>query len=108
MAKFQQPNMANLMKQAQKMQQDMQKAQEELMQMTFEATSGGGAVKAVVSGEKKLVSLDIDDEILNPDDKDMLVDMIIVALNEAMEKAEQTTQDKLSKVTGGMGLSGLM
>lgn len=108
MAKFQQPNMANLMKQAQKMQQDMQKAQEELMQMTFEATSGGGAVKAVVSGEKKLVSLDIDDEILNPDDKDMLVDMIIVALNEAMAKAEQTTQDKLSKVTGGMGLSGLM
>ncbi len=108
MAKFQQPNMANLMKQAQKMQQDMQKAQEELMQMTFEATSGGGAVKAVVSGEKKLVSLDIDDEILNPDDKDMLVDMIIVALNEAMAKAEHTTQDKLSKVTGGMGLSGLM
>lgn len=108
MAKFQQPNMANLMKQAQKMQQDMQKAQEELMQMTFEATSGGGAVKAVVSGEKKLVSLDIDDEILNPDDKDMLVDMIIVALNDAMAKAEQTTQDKLSKVTGGMGLSGLM
>lgn len=86
----------------------MQKAQEELMQMTFEATSGGGAVKAVVSGEKKLVSLDIDDEILNPDDKDMLVDMIIVALNEAMAKAEHTTQDKLSKVTGGMGLSGLM
>lgn len=104
MAKFQQPNMANLMKQAQKMQQDMQKAQEELMQMTFEATSGGGAVKVVVGGDKKLVSVDIDDELLTPDDKEMLVDMIIVAVNDAMAKAEQTTQEKLSSVTGGMGL----
>ena len=108
MAKFQQPNMANLMKQAQKMQQDMQKAQEEILQMTFESTSGGGAVKVAVSGDKKLVSLEIDDEILTPDDKDMLTDMIIVAVNDAMAKADLTTQEKLSRVTGGVGFPGMM
>ena len=109
MAKYhnQQPNMANLMKQAQKMQQEMQKAQEELLAREYEATSGGGAVKVVYGGDKKLRSIEIDDELLNPDDKDMLTDMIIVAVNEVIEKAEADAQTRIGSVTGGIGFPGL-
>ena len=109
MAKYhnQQPNMANLMKQAQKMQQEMQKAQEELLAREYEATSGGGAVKVVYGGDKKLRSIEIDDELLNPDDKDMLTDMIIVAVNEVIEKAETDASTRLGSVTGGLGFPGL-
>ncbi|MBO7699467.1 MAG: YbaB/EbfC family nucleoid-associated protein [Eubacteriaceae bacterium] len=109
MAKYhnQQPNMANLMKQAQKMQQEMQKAQEELLSREYEATSGGGAVKVVYGGDKKLRAIEIDDELLNPDDKDMLTDMIIVAVNEVIEKAEADAQTRIGSVTGGIGFPGL-
>ncbi|MBR2781255.1 MAG: YbaB/EbfC family nucleoid-associated protein [Eubacteriaceae bacterium] len=109
MAKYhnQQPNMANLMKQAQKMQQEMQKAQEELHSREYEATSGGGAVKVVYGGDKKLRAIEIDDELLNPDDKDMLTDMIIVAVNEVIEKAEADAQTRIGSVTGGIGFPGL-
>ena len=109
MAKYhnQQPNMANLMKQAQKMQQEMQKAQEELLAREYEATSGGGAVKVVYGGDKKLRAIEIDDELLNPDDKDMLTDMIIVAVNEVIEKAEADAQTRIGSVTGGIGFPGL-
>ncbi len=109
MAKYhnQQPNMANLMKQAQKMQQEMQKAQEELLSREYEATSGGGAVKVVYGGDKKLRAIEIDDELLNPDDKDMLTDMIIVAVNEVIEKAKADAQTRIGSVTGGIGFPGL-
>lgn len=107
MAKFQQPNMQNLMKQAQKMQMEMQKAQQELLEKEYEATSGGGAVKVVYGGDKKLRAIEIDDELLNPDDKDMLTDMIIVAVNEVIEKAEADAQTRIGSVTGGIGFPGL-
>ena len=109
MAKYhnQQPNMANLMKQAQKMQQEMQKAQQELLEKEYEATSGGGAVKVVYGGDKRLRSIEIDDDLMNPDDKEMLTDMIIVAVNEVIEKAETDAQTRLGSVTGGMGFPGL-
>ena len=109
MAKYhnQQPNMANLMKQGQKMQQEMQKAQQELLEKEYEATSGGGAVKVVCGGDKRLRSIEIDDDLMNPDDKEMLTDMIIVAVNEAIEKAETEAQTRLGSLTGGMGFPGL-
>ena len=109
MAKYhnQQPNMANLMKQAPKMQQEMQKAQQELLEKEYEATSGGGAVKVVCGGDKRLRSIEIDDDLMNPDDKEMLTDMIIVAVNEAIEKAETEAQTRLGSLTGGMGFPGL-
>lgn len=107
MAKYQQPNMANLMKQAQKMQMEMQKAQQELLEKTYEATSGGGAVKVVLGGDKKLQAIEIDDELMNPDDKDMLIDMIIVAVNDCIDKCETETQTRLGALTGGMGFPGM-
>ncbi|MBO4360500.1 MAG: YbaB/EbfC family nucleoid-associated protein [Eubacteriaceae bacterium] len=109
MAKYhnqQQPNMANLMKQAQKMQQEMQKAQEELLAKEYEATSGGGAVRVVCGGDKRIRSLEIEEDLLNPDDRDMLTDMIIVAVNDVLEKAEADAQTRLGSLTGGMGFPG--
>ena len=104
MAKFQQPNMQNLMKQAQKMQMEMQKAQQELLEKEYEATSGGGAVKVVYGGDKKIRSIEIDDELLSPDEKDMLCDMLIVAVNDAIEQAETDAAKRIGSVTGGIGL----
>ena len=106
MGKFQQPNMANLMKQAQKMQQEMQKMQEEILNMTFDATSGGGAVKVTAGGDKRIKSLEIDPELLNADDAEILADMIIVAVNEAIEKSDCEAQNKMGSINGGMGFPG--
>ena len=89
------------------MQQEMQKAQEEILQMTFEATSGGGAVKVVAGGDKKIQSIQIDPELLNADDADMLTDMLIVAINEVIEKSDEAVQNKMGAITGGVGFPGL-
>lgn len=97
----------NMIKQAQKMQQDMLKMQEELETKEYEATVGGGMVTARVSGKHELVSLSINPEAVDPEDVEMLQDMVVAAVNEAMRKAEAETQQTMAKLTGGLNLGGL-
>jgi len=99
--------MKDLMKQAQKMQQDLAKAQEELANKIVEGTSGGGMVKVEMNGKNQVLSIKIDPEVVDPDDIEMLEDLIIAALNEAQEKVNQTSESELSKLTGGMKIPGL-
>ena len=94
----------NMIKQAQKMQQDMMRMQQELQEKEYQAKSGGGMVTAVVNGKHELKSLTIDPEAVDPDDVEMLQDMILAAVNEAMRAAEAEAADTMSKLTGGMGL----
>lgn len=96
--------MNKMMKQVQKMQEQMTKMQEELKSRTVEATSGGGAVRCVVSGGRELQELVIDPSLLQEEDVEMLQDLIIAAVNEAMRNAEQMMNDEMAKITGGMGL----
>ena len=96
-------NMANLMKQAQKMQRQMEEQAKEMETKEFTATAGGGAVEATVSGTKKVLSLKLDEEAVDPDDVEMLEDLIVAALNEALEKVEAESSSAMSKLTGGMG-----
>ena len=97
-------NMNNMIRQAQKMQQDMLKAQEELESKTYEAAAGGGVVSAAVSGRKELVSVTIDPEAVDPDDVEMLQDLIVAAVNEALRKASDDASSQMSKLTGGLNL----
>nr|AGS53232.1 FIG000557: hypothetical protein co-occurring with RecR [uncultured bacterium contig00102] len=94
----------NMLKQAQKMQEDMLKMQAEMEEKTYSASSGGGAVTAVVSGGRTLVELTISPEAVDPDDVEMLQDMIIAAVNEALRMAEESMADSMSKLTGGLNL----
>ncbi|MBR2264602.1 MAG: YbaB/EbfC family nucleoid-associated protein [Firmicutes bacterium] len=96
-------NMNNLMKQAQKMQKQMEEAQKELETKEVEAAAGGGAVKAKVNGKKELVSITIDPDAVDPDDVEMLEDMIVAAVNEAMREMDNVSQASMSKITGGLG-----
>ena len=100
-------NQAAMMKQAQKMQQEMLRMQEEMENKTYSATTGGGMVTAEVSGKHQLVSLSIKEEAVDPDDLDMLQDMIIAAVNEAMRAADNDAANNMSRLTGGMNLGGL-
>jgi len=95
-------NMQQLMKQAQKMQQQMLKMQEELDGRTYEASAGGGMVKAAVSGRRELLSLAIDPQAVDPDDVDLLQDMILAAVNEALRAGEETREREMAAL-GGMG-----
>lgn len=97
-------NMQNMIRQAQKMQADMMKAQEELESKSYEAAAGGGVVKAVVSGKKEVTSVTIDPEAVDPDDVEMLQDLIVAAVNEALRKANDDANTQMSKLTGGMNL----
>ena len=101
-------NQAAMMKQAQKMQQEMLRMQEEMENKTYSATTGGGMVTAEVSGKHQLVSLSIKEEAVDPDDVDMLQDMIIAAVNEAMRAADNDAANNMSRLTGGMNLGGLI
>ena len=94
----------NMIKQAQKMQQDMQKMQAELEEKEYTASAGGGVVSAVVTGKRVLKSLTIDPEAVDPDDVEMLQDMIVAAVNEATRAAEADMASSMQKLTGGMGL----
>ena len=94
----------NMIKQAQKMQQDMLKAQEELEQKEYEATAGGGAVTAVVSGKRELVRVELDPDAVDPDDVEMLQDLIVAAVNEAMRQAADDAAGQMQKLTGGLNL----
>ena len=96
-------NMANLMKQAQKMQRQMEEQAKEMETKEFTATAGGGAVEATVSGTKKVLSLKLDEEAVDPDDVEMLEDLIVAALNEALEKVDAESSSAMSKLTSGMG-----
>lgn len=100
-------NMNNMMKQVQKMQRDMQEAQEKIEAELFEATAGGGAIKVAVNGKKEVVSIDLKPEVVDPDDVEMLQDLILVAINEALKTADDTMTKTLGKFTGGMNLPGL-
>ncbi len=100
-------NQAAMMKQAQKMQQEMLRIQEELENKTYSATSGGGMVTATVSGKHQLLGLEIKPEAVDPDDMEMLQDMIIAAVNEAFRAAEADSANSMSRLTGGLNLGGL-
>ncbi len=97
----------NMIKQAQKMQQDMQKMQEELESREYTATAGGGVVSASVSGKRELISVTIDPETVDPDDVEMLQDLVVAAVNEALRKAESEATANMQKLTGGLNLGGL-
>ena len=97
----------NMIKQAQKMQQDMLKMQEEMESKEYDATAGGGMVKAVVNGKHELLSLTINPEAVDPEDVEMLQDMVVAAVNEAMRKGETEAAQNMSKLTGGLNLGGL-
>lgn len=97
-------NMQQLMKQAQKMQQEMARMQEELYEREFSASSGGGVVKATVSGRKELKSIEIDKSCVDPDDVEMLQDLVLSAVNEAVRLADETVSGEMSKLTGGLNL----
>ena len=96
-------NQMNMMKQAQKMQQDFLKMQQELESKEFEFTSGGGAVKAVVSGTREFSSIEIDPEVVDPEDVEMLQDLILAAVNGALKKADEETSKAMNKLQGGFG-----
>ena len=96
-------NMNNLMKQAQKMQRQMEENQKALEEKEYTAAAGGGAVEVTVSGKKELTKVKIDPEAVDPDDVEMLEDMIVAAVNEALEKVDQESAAGMSKFTGGMG-----
>ena len=97
-------DMKKMMKQAQKMQRDLAIAQEEIKSMEFEASAGGGMVTASVNGKHELVKLEINPEAVDPEDVEMLQDMVIAAVNEAMRKAETDASASMSKLTGGLNL----
>ncbi len=96
-------NQMNMMKQAQKMQQDFLKMQQELESKEFEFTSGGGAVKAVVSGTREFSSIEIDPEVVDPEDVEMLQDLLLAAVNGALKKADEETSKAMNKLQGGFG-----
>lgn len=97
----------NMIKQAQKMQQDMLKMQQELEEKEFSAKAGGGVVEAVVSGKRELLRVTIAPEAVDPDDVEMLQDMVVAAVNEALRMAEEATEQEMGKLTGGLGMPGL-
>ena len=100
-------NQAAMIKQAQKMQQDMLRMQEEMENKTYSATAGGGMVTAKVNGKHEVLELTINPEAVDPDDVEMLQDMVIAAVNEAMRTADTDAANNMSRLTGGLNLGGL-
>ena len=96
-------NMNNLMKQAQKLQRQMEEQAKEFESMEFEASAGGGAVTVVVSGKKEITKVSLDKGVVDPDDVEMLEDLIMAACNEALRKMEEYNKNNMSKLTGGLG-----
>lgn len=100
-------NMNSMMKQFEKMQKEMEKTQSDLEARTIETTAGGGAVKAVMNGKKELLELHIDEDIVDPEDIEMLQDLIIACVNSAIREIDQITNKEMSKFTGGLNIPGL-
>ena len=101
-------DMKQMMRQAQKMQKELNKAQEEIATMSFEATAGGGMVTSVASGDMAITSLTIDPDAVDPEDVEMLQDMVVAAVNEALRGVSELSNQRMSAVTGGMNIPGLM
>lgn len=99
--------MQNLMKQANQMQARMKKAQEELATREFEGTSGGGAVKVVAFGDSRIKAVEIQADVMSAGDKDMLQDLVVTAVNEAIRLAKTTSEQEMAKITGGFSLPGM-
>jgi len=102
------PGKAGMLQQLQSLQEDMLKAQEELAGMTVTATAGGGAVTAVVTGERRVQSLTIVPEVVDPEDVEMLQDLVIAAVNEGLGQVDQATAERMEGFTAGLGIPGLL
>ncbi len=100
-------NMAKMMKQVQKMQADMAKMQEELGNKTVESTAGGGVVRVVANGRQEVVSVEIKPEVVDPEDVEMLQDLVLTAVNEALKQAQDMMAKEMGKLTGGLNIPGL-
>ncbi|UCD31900.1 MAG: YbaB/EbfC family nucleoid-associated protein [Desulfobacterales bacterium] len=100
--------MGKMMKQAQQLQAKMLKLQEEMASKTVETTAGGGMVKVVANGKQQLVSIQIEKEVVDPDDVEMLQDLVLAAVNDALIKSHEMVAQEMSKLTGGMNIPGLM
>lgn len=105
--KFPAGNMNNMLRQAQKMQENMLKLQEELEEREYEASSGGGVVTVKLNGKREFLEINIKPEAVDPDDVEMLQDMILAAVNEGLRKVEQASVEEMSKLTGGLNIPGL-
>ncbi len=101
-------NMGNLMKQAQKLQSKMLKMQDELADKTVETAAGGGMVKVVANGRQQILSLEIEKEVVDPDDVEMLQDLVLAAVNDALVKSQEMVSEEMGKLTGGMNIPGMM
>ncbi|MDA8162686.1 MAG: YbaB/EbfC family nucleoid-associated protein [Desulfobacteraceae bacterium] len=99
--------MKEMMRQAQRLQAKISQLQEELAQRKVEASAGGGMVRAVANGKSEIVSISIEKEVVNPDDVDMLQDLVLAAVNEAIARAKEMTEEEMSKITGGLRVPGL-
>lgn len=100
-------NLGNIMKQAKKMQEKIGQLQQELEKRTIEAQAGGGMVKVVVNGKFEIISLKIEKEVVNPEDLEMLQDLIVAAVNEGVRKAQEMTSQEMAKITGGLSIPGM-
>ncbi|MEE8400436.1 MAG: YbaB/EbfC family nucleoid-associated protein [Desulfobacterales bacterium] len=100
--------MGNMLKQAQKLQSKMLKMQEEMADKTVEAAAGGGMVKVVANGRQQILSIHIEKEVVDPDDVEMLQDLIIAAANDALARSQEMVSEEMSKLTGGLNVPGLM
>jgi len=100
-------DMGNMMKQAQKLQAKMLRMQEELADKTVEATAGGGMIKAVANGRQQILSIKIEKEVVDPDDVEMLQDLILAAVNDALAKSQEMVSGEMSKLTGGLKIPGM-
>jgi len=101
-------NMGKMMKQAQQLQNKMMKMQEELGGQTVEGTAGGGMIKAVANGKQQIVSIAIEKEVVDPEDVEMLQDLVLAAVNDALNRSQEMVSGEMSKLTGGMNIPGLM
>lgn len=99
--------MGGLMKQAQKMQDRILKVQEEMAEKTIEASAGGGMVTVIANGRQEIVSIKVEKEVVDPDDVEMLEDLILAAVNDALKKSQQMIAEEMKKITGGINIPGL-
>jgi DNA-binding YbaB/EbfC family protein len=100
-------NLGNIMKQAQKMQAQIAKVQEELADKTVEASAGGGMVTVVVNGKQEVLSIKIEPEVIDPQDTEMLQDLVVAAVNEGLRKSQEMVAEEMKKITGGLQIPGL-
>ena len=99
--------MGNMMKQAQQLQSKMMKLQEELADKTVESSSGGGMIKVAANGRQQIISIQIEKEVVDPDDVEMLQDLVLAAINDALAKAQEMVSSEMGKLTGGLNIPGL-